>query len=262
MLRRNIAITGFALTALSLAALVIVEIHFAGIARGTSLFLLFFSLTTLAVASALVAAMRQNKHQTNAPCIHSENSEKLSLAYHELLARYQGLMEITPSAIIEIDASGNIVSLNNPARKLTGRPEDNRTQESPFAQFLPGQNRAELDKLFGDIRQGNAISGRQLPLVQEDGGVNRLDVNSAPLWSDGMITGYLISIHDAGKAERLMMELEDARRITEETTEQLKKTILDIEEFTLLAVKREVKMQEIRERLKRFKEGRNEDIVH
>ncbi|MBI5888367.1 MAG: PAS domain S-box protein [Deltaproteobacteria bacterium] len=298
MLRRNIAITGLILTALSLAALVVVEMRFAdaviGAAsmpseaftggrrlageasrhRGTFLTLSFFSFTALAIAAALVVTTRKKRPLANAPCIHSENFEKVSLAYRELLARYQGLMEITPSALIEIDLRGNIVSLNGPARKLTGHPEDGRTPESPlkgfnplrglspFAQFLPAQNRAELDELFDDIRQGNTMKSRQLPFVRDDGGVIRLDVSGAPLWNDGKVWGYLISIHDANRADRLAIELEDARRVTEETTDQLKKTILDIEEFALLAVKREVKMQEIREKLKRFKEGHGEDIVH
>lgn len=288
MLRRNIAITGLALTALSLAALVAFEMRFADAVIGTAsmpsealtgdrwlaladevsrhrgafLILSFFSFTALAVAAALVVATRQNKPQTNAPCIHDETREKLSLAYRELLARYQCLMEISPSAIFEIDSNGNIVSLNGPARKLTGVPDDGRTPGSPLKGFLPAQSRAELDELFGDIRQGNTVNSRQLPFVWGDGGVNRLDVSGAPLWSDGTVMGYLISIHDTNRADRLAMELEDARRVTEETTDQLKKTILDIEEFALLAVKREVKMQEIREKLKRFKEGHYEEIVH
>lgn len=291
MLRRDIAITGLILTALSLAALVIVEIRFADAVIKTasmpseaftgnrwlalanevsrhkeaSLILLLFSLAVLAASASLILTARQNKAQapqSNAPCVHSENFGKVSSAYRELLMRYQGLMEINQSALIELDLDGNITYLNGPARKLTGRPEDGRTLGSPFAQFLTAENSIDLYLLLDDIRHGNTVKNRQLPFMCDDGGVNKLNMSGAPVWSEGMVRGFLISIHDTDKAERLAMELEDAKQAAMETAEQLKTTMLDIEEFALLAVKREVKMQEIREKLKKFKEHQNEGIVH
>src|SRR3972149_2453495 len=48
--------------------------------------------------------------------------------------------------------------------------------------------------------------------------------------------------------QRLIDELYSARAQAEETEKKLKKTIRDLEEFALLAVRRELKMQELRER--------------
>src|SRR3972149_8126664 len=53
--------------------------------------------------------------------------------------------------------------------------------------------------------------------------------------------------------QRLVDELCSARAQAEETEKKLKKTISDLEEFALLAGRREVKMQELRERFVELK---------
>lgn len=58
---------------------------------------------------------------------------------------------------------------------------------------------------------------------------------------------------DADERKRLMNELISARAQAEETEKKLKKTISDLEEFALLAIRRELKMQELRERFVQIK---------
>lgn len=53
--------------------------------------------------------------------------------------------------------------------------------------------------------------------------------------------------------DRLIGELCSARAQAEETEKKLKKTISDLEEFSLLAIRRELKMQELRERFVELK---------
>jgi len=58
---------------------------------------------------------------------------------------------------------------------------------------------------------------------------------------------------DAGESKRLVVELACARAQAQETEKKLKKTISDLEEFALLAIRRELKMQELRERFVQLK---------
>ncbi len=283
MLLRNVAIAGILLVAALLAALVAVEMLFAekviyaGARMASSAsagewaaiaalssrqkdafaVLSLFSLAALAAAAALTVAAAQKPPLQHTPGIIKKNFEKQGRAHGEILMRYQCLLGITPAALMEIDSSGNIVPLNGPARRLTGH-EENLTQGRPFAQFIPVENRAEIECLLNEIWQGNTVKNRELPFVRADGAVARLIMGGAPLLNDGKVMGILITAHDPGTTETLARELEDARREAGETTEQLKKTIREIEEFALLAVKREVKMQEIRERLKKIDEERGD----
>ncbi|MBI5344435.1 MAG: hypothetical protein HZB83_03715 [Deltaproteobacteria bacterium] len=60
---------------------------------------------------------------------------------------------------------------------------------------------------------------------------------------------------DIEEIKRLKEELERARKEAENNSARLRETLDEMEEFALLAVRREVKMREIRERFKKLKNG-------
>ena len=69
-----------------------------------------------------------------------------------------------------------------------------------------------------------------------------------------MLAGCCCIGRDIEERRKIMSELETARSHAEEATAKLKKTVNDLEEFSLLAVRRELKMQELREMFVRLKE--------
>jgi len=160
--------------------------------------------------------------------------------YAELDEMSGGCREIfssMPVPAIELDAAGNVKAINDAALG-SGVP--------PSAIGRP------LTGLEGAL-QGAFASAIELPVEREDGTTLRLLVNAVPIEKNGARSGtILISTDDTA---RLKTELDRVRGEARAAEAKLNGTIRDLEEFALMAVRREIKMQEIREKLTEIREG-------
>jgi hypothetical protein len=142
-----------------------------------------------------------------------------------------------PVPAIELDAAGNVKAINDAALG-SGVP--------PSAMGRP------LAGLEGALQDAGA-SAIELPVEREDGTTLHLLVSAVPIEKNGARSGtILIGTDDTA---RLKTELDRVRGEARAAEAKLTGTIRDLEEFALMAVRREIKMQEIREKLTEIREG-------
>ena len=124
----------------------------------------------------------------------------------------------------------------------------------PFLDFVTLEWKAAGHSVLATLSEGEAINNADLKLVLKNGAESFFEFNAVPLWKDGVAAGCCCIGRDIEERRKIMSELEAARKHAEEATAKLKKTVNDLEEFSLLAVRRELKMQELREMFVRLKE--------
>lgn len=158
----------------------------------------------------------------------------------EELDGYRALVERLTVAVLEVDSTGSVVSANKAAREMFG---SETLREVP----LEGEDDS-LSELMEKAMGGEEASGATL-LETASGGKTRMRARAVPLLRDARPGGYLLELSSCGEKDTTVKELEKARTEAERTSEELKDTVRDLEEFALMAVRRELKMQEIRKRV-------------
>ncbi|OGP18475.1 MAG: hypothetical protein A2Z79_04030 [Deltaproteobacteria bacterium GWA2_55_82] len=149
-----------------------------------------------------------------------------------------------PDPLLEIDRRGRILFANEAALKQTGYAAAEVVGKRLY-DFTPA--------LTKDLSVARPCSILELPVRLKDGSDRFFEFSIALKDGDGA-SGYLCIGRDSDGRKRLLDELTSARTQAEETSRNLKKTVSDLEEFALLAVRREFKMQELRERFVQLKE--------
>lgn len=148
------------------------------------------------------------------------------------------VLDALPDPVIEADSSGRIVFVNRAALIAMGcGPEE---ASARFAELLRAAE--------ASLPEGGRVAF-EAPLVMDDGSRRFFEFKSVQV---GKVTLFIG--RDSDEKKRLLDELGSARMQEVETATKLRRTISDLEEFALLAIRRELKMQEIRERFVRLKE--------
>lgn len=154
------------------------------------------------------------------------------------------VLDSLPDPFLELDRKGRIVFVNEAALTATGY-NAGEVLGRPCLDFVPAEWKRRAEDLLG---AGSGQKGFELTLVLRDGRTRFFEFNSVPLKNGGLVTGCFCIGRDSDERKRLLDELTAARGQAGETSRKLKKTISDLEEFALLAIRRELKMQELRER--------------
>ena len=168
-------------------------------------------------------------------------------------ARYVDLTRTIPDSVIDLGMDGTIRYVNEATLTMTGYGEGDLVGRN-LKDFVPQDHHYKIDELMGCINSGSAVKNHELPFVFRDGRTNTLELSAVPVRKEGGIIGCRCVARNIEERKRIMEELEHARMEAERTSEKLKKTIKDLEEFAILAVRRELKMKEIREGFKRLRE--------
>lgn len=171
----------------------------------------------------------------------------------EYREQHRDLLMSVPDILLETDRDGKILFVNRAASEATGYPEEDVAGRH-FLDFISPSTRGKAMAAFASVLAGKPASNVELELMLSDGSTSFFEFNAVPLWKDGTVAGCCCTGRDIDERRKIMAELEAARRHSEEATLKLKKTVSDLEEFSLLAVRRELKMQELREMFVRLKE--------
>lgn len=174
--------------------------------------------------------------------------ERLSRAVKAYEDRQREFLAAIPAAVIRLDRSGAITYMNDSAAMLTGRgtPE---AQEADYTDLTPTRSHHELKEAFLAALNGETVAGREITIIDMDCHEINCEFSAVPSWKGAGPDGCFLICRDAEEKTRLESELKSARLKEEEATAKLNKTIQYLEEFSIMAVRRELKMQEIRERL-------------
>ncbi len=173
---------------------------------------------------------------------------EMALSLRETTAHYRDLVETMPVAVFEFDRNGRIQFVNRMGQLWTGYREDELVGKA-FSSFVHEKERPVVQKLLDEALRGRSVNSLQIPMVLRKE-LRHFEFNIVPVWKGGEVIGCRAAAKDVEKTKRMMDELKEAKKQAEETSEQLRRTVKDLEEFALIAVRREMKMQEIREGLK------------
>ena len=171
----------------------------------------------------------------------------------EYREQHRNLLMSIPDILLELDKSGSVIFINNTALAVTGYAEDEVLGRS-FLDLIAAEWKPRWQSTLALLQEGEAAGNVDLKIVLASGAPSFFEFNAVPLWKDGIVAGCCCIGRDIEERRKMITELESARRHAEEATAKLKKTVNDLEEFSLLAVRRELKMQELREMFVRLKE--------
>ena len=177
---------------------------------------------------------------------------RVGAAYNEMVAslretieRKRDLIENLPVAIIESTKDGNIKYLNKIALAWSGYNKEEILGRR-LTEFIPRENRGRIEEALKTVLGGVPVRELQTPVALK-GGVSRFEFNIAPIVEGKEVVGLRCVSKDIEKTKKMLDELERAKKEAEETSEKLRRTVKDLEEFALIAARREMKMQKIRE---------------
>lgn len=165
----------------------------------------------------------------------------------------RSLIESLPIAAFEVDETGKIISFSNETAGLTGRAPDELNGLCLF-ELAPDEGKEAVRLMLGDAFAKKALSRASAALMLKDG-IALAEVFTLPAARAGEKPSCLVFSRNNGELKKTRAELESVRKESAEASERLKKTIRDLEEFALIAVRRELKMQEIREMFMKSRES-------
>lgn len=160
------------------------------------------------------------------------------------------LVRSLPVAILDIDMDGRITFANEAALALTGYlPSD--MNGLPFTSLIPKEDPDNAGMLLQKVLSGEKISGNDIRMLCKDGSARQVEFSATPIVEGGRVTGCRCVALDMNSSKALEAALQEARSNSEEAVARLGKAERDLEQFAMIAIRREVKMREIRERLNR-----------
>ncbi|MBI5884984.1 MAG: PAS domain S-box protein [Deltaproteobacteria bacterium] len=170
----------------------------------------------------------------------------------------RNLLMAMPDPVVETDEKGFIKHMNDAACVATGYTPTELVS-TPFTSLIQQGAGYHFEDAMKRILQGEPVKRLELPLVLKDGRTDLFEFTCAPIWRQGSVAAVRCVGRDTQERCRMLEELLAAKSQAEETSEKLKRTVKDLEEFALLAVRREFKMQEIRDRFVKLKQANGAD---
>jgi PAS domain S-box-containing protein len=178
---------------------------------------------------------------------------RLYLRLREEASLSRDIIDEATFPAVWLDVDGNITGFNPAASRVTGF-----TEAEAVALAWPGLITAASTAAFDDARKrasaGERVRGVEIAFVGKDGDARAMRFNALPATGGRKAAGCVFIGCDSAEERGLRDEITEARAQARESSEKLGRTVKDLEEFALLAVRRELKMREIRERLIALKE--------
>lgn len=156
-------------------------------------------------------------------------------------------------AVFAVDKGGQIISVNERLKEITGIAEAKWVGVSLEA-LIPENEKERLKNAIAKAFKNEAAFDYELALTPEKNREFLFSFNILPVKKEGHPASVIFIGREPGGYKRLEEELKRTREEALEASEKLKKTIREIDDLALLAVRRELKMQDIRERFQRLRE--------
>ena len=136
--------------------------------------------------------------------------------------RWQRLFDGAPDSIFILDREGNVVRMNNAARRITGY-SDAQMRAGLLTRFTAAEDRrraaAQVQRSLAGEHSSYEARG-----VRADGSFANVRISNAPLVEDGAITGVLSIVHDITDIRRA----EEERRQIEQSLDQHRRLLQSI----------------------------------
>lgn len=160
----------------------------------------------------------------------------------------EGFLNALPVAVLDIDMDWKVTSANEAASTLSGyKPSDMRGH--PITSFITEECLTDACDLIQKALSGREIKCMELRMALKSGGARSIGAMAGPIRNKSEIIGCRCVAFEMNSSWELENALLKARAASEEASIRLEKAERDLEEFALIAIKREGKMRDIRERL-------------
>ncbi|MFQ5735486.1 MAG: PAS domain-containing protein [Thermodesulfobacteriota bacterium] len=169
----------------------------------------------------------------------------------EMAAVQDEIFSSMPGPAIRLDREGTVMEINRAAVEHGLRGS---LKGKPFTVIVPSSGRAAVKEMLKRACSGEGAA-LETPISLDDGRETLYLLKAVPLRRNGACSGALLLGADIEQSRRLAEELDSVRSEAKGAEEKLNKTIRDLEDFALMAVRREIKMKEIREKLTEFRKG-------
>lgn len=166
---------------------------------------------------------------------------------------YRRSLYAAPFAILELDEYGSITSANREAERLAGET-GGAVAGRPFAELISAESAQTLRAALETVFRGGVVRGCELQMTSRSCDTSLVELYATPVARGGSFAGCICVLKDLDETKKFMAELEKTRQDFSETSRRLTDTIKDLEDFALLAVRRELKMQEIRDMFKKLQD--------
>lgn len=156
-----------------------------------------------------------------------------------------------PLAVCTINPLGMIININKAAEDLTGYLSFELVGEPAISIFL---EKEKAERIEEEITKKKFIHGKELVLVNKKGKKIPVSV-SASVRRDktGDYIGYFLAFSDIAEIKTLQENLE---KKVEERTKELQKRIEELEKFHKLTIGRELKMVELKKKIRELEKGK------
>jgi two-component system CheB/CheR fusion protein len=138
-------------------------------------------------------------------------------------------LDASPVAQLVVDATGELVMINERARELFGlfRDDVGRPLRDLQLSYRPVELRSLVDRVESERRP---LLVKEIEWRGRQGELRWLDLHLAPLLDrDGMVLGSILTFHDATSHRQLQRELEQSHQELETAYEELQSTNEELE---------------------------------
>lgn len=155
---------------------------------------------------------------------------------NETLSQY---LNIAGTILITLDREGKVIMINKKGTEVFGYNKDEIEGKNLFKHFLPEKVRSKIKDIFNDLLQNTLIEYHETPIVTKKG-------------EERLIAWHNSILKD--KKGNIIGTLSSGEDITEK---KIAETILrtkndELEKFNKLAIGREVRMVELKEKVKKL----------
>jgi PAS domain S-box-containing protein len=158
--------------------------------------------------------MRKKKSQKQPPQP-ADMDHQAEEALRESEARFKGLLEYVPDAIIIINSQGKIRFLNAQVKKIFGYNQNEllgKTIETLIPERFHSQHIAQRADFFSTLRTRQMNSGLELYALRKDGSEFPVDISLSHHTIDGEVV-VLASIRDITESKRMDAKLRNSEEI-------------------------------------------------
>lgn len=166
------------------------------------------------------------------------DKRKLHDTLKENEGRYRKIFKISPEIIVFLNTKGDILDVSDTIHKILGyKPEEVIGKNITNLEFLSEEGRKTIMEKFSQRIQGMEMSPYEIGFITKEGKTVIGRIHASPLIdNNGKIVGDLAVIVDVTELRDMQDELEDK--------------IHQLEVFHRTAVDRELKIKELKERVK------------
>jgi PAS domain S-box-containing protein len=166
------------------------------------------------------------------------------------------LLEVLPDLVIAVDAEGRVISANQAAERVLGRPEA-ELERLPLAELLPADEPADLERL---LREGEAApTSGEISFSGPGGATLVAELSVAPVGA-GPEGVRCVVIHDVTEERRIRGELERQAQVLEEQAAFLEEQTAEYEMVNQELQERTSELEEAMEARSRFYAGMSHEL--